>query len=138
LSTSIIIPIGSVSARAITAENWVAGALELPRIKSVTSIGPDSDDLTWWHFYLAPRQELSSGRLKLFPYRRRRVRVPLVRGGGEFTFDTIEQHGAAAIFQRVSTTLAGRRRLPEHRQRLSVPEDAATDWEQGQLSVETS
>jgi len=130
--------------------NWVSGALRLPWLRAAILIGQDSPDLEGPCFWRAPFRELRSGRVSLFPYGRSRIGVPLrwprtVAGaaasarrwyGVELSFQTIQQCGARHLFDELAVRVAGQRVY------LSVDKDclaapfAATDWEQGRLSLD--
>ncbi|MFI5378373.1 MAG: arginase family protein [Tepidisphaerales bacterium] len=142
--------------------NWLSSALNLSGVEQVILIGQDSPDLVWYRFYRAPFDALCAGRLTIHPLRLRRRRVPLrwpvppvsspaespsSAPAGEDTGGTFRRHrwGTELLFDSVRATpgLLDRlaKRLSGKNIYLSIdkdallPEDAATDWEQGGLSL---
>ncbi len=130
--------------------NWVAGALRLPWVESAVLIGQGSADLRGHSFWVVPFRELCEGDVQVFPSTTARVRVPLrwpaaVRGaagstrrwyGTELRFPTVEQQGAAAVFDAVAARLAGQQvYVCLDKDCLAAPY-AATDWDQGRLTLQ--
>jgi len=130
--------------------NWVSGALRLPWLREAILLGQDSPDLRGACFWRAPFRELRRGRVSLFPYGRSRIRVPFwwprtVAGaaastrrwyGVELSFQTVQQVGARRLFDEVASRVAGQRVYLSIDKDCLAPPYAATDWEQGRLSLD--
>lgn len=129
--------------------DWVAGFREMPWIEQVVLIGQDSEDLDWYYFYTAPLKEISTGKIRLHPFKRRGAKVPFwwTRGGQKgassthwwgtsLHFETLRDEGAETLFARVASELRGRKIY------LSIDKDvlnkdcAFTDWDQGSLTLD--
>ncbi len=129
--------------------NWVSGALRLPWIQSVIMIGQNSLDIKGNHFFGVPFQELCEGKVKLYPYEKKRVRIPFrwpskVLGaaktirrfyGVDLYFDTVSGQGVENLFDQLTKDLQGQNIY------ISIDKDclersaAITDWEQGKLPL---
>lgn len=129
--------------------NWVASALELPCIEEVIIVGPDSSDLSGYKLYTAPVRELRTGKLSIYPYRRRMSFMPgkrvlgnspyveLCPGtlGTTFRFSVVEEVGIGECLSRLGRRLDGRKVYLSIDKDCLRPEEAVTDWEQGKLRL---
>ena len=129
--------------------NWVSGVLRLPWIKSVVMVGQDSPDLAGQHFWGVPFQELCEGRVQLYPYGKKLIRVPFrwpskVLGaasavrrfyGTDLYFNTVSAQGAENFFDRLAERLKGQNLYLSIDKDCLEPQAAITDWEQGKLSL---
>ena len=128
---------------------WVATALRLPFVESVTMVGQDSEDLRGKEFWFAPFADFCRGRVRLYPYRKDKVTVPLkwagtVSGashsratltGTELEFDTVAGRGVRYIARDICRRFGGKNvYLTIDKDALST-QYALTDWDQGQLSL---
>jgi arginase family enzyme len=130
--------------------NWLASVLDMPQLISATLVGQDSEDLRGTNFGTAPLKDLYAGRVKLYPYARSRIHLPFrwpqkVLGvssskrnllGVNLALDTVACRGAHSIFSEIAMNLAGQNVYISIDKDCLRPEDAMTDWEQGQLSLE--
>ena len=106
-------------------------------------IGADSPDLKWYRFYPAPFHELCDGRLQFHPLRFVQVRLPLKYGGPEqkwwgswLRFRTVQSIGAKKLFNEIAEQLAETNIYLTIDKDCLRPADAATDWEQGGLTLD--
>jgi len=129
---------------------WVATALRLPWIESVTMIGQDSNDLIGKEFWFTPWADFCQGRVTVYPHTRESTFVPLrwpekvtgaaaserSLGGVEIKFDTLSKLGVGALALRVAGSLKGKNVY------LTIDKDAfnydyaLSDWEQGRLTLD--
>jgi hypothetical protein len=126
--------------------NWVAGAVGLPFVSSVFLLGQDSNDLKGIDLWSIPFEELLSGRLRLYPYRKSKIFVPgkwpshFINQhkrhilGTSLSFETISQSTAEEFFRQIGKSL---KNIPVY---ISIDKDCIrsaeleTDWESGQFS----
>lgn len=124
--------------------NWVAGAISSAR--DAYLIGPTSADLDGWKLRLIPFEALCQGRIKLFPYYKKKIFVPFKRPasfcnpmkrrlfGSTLAFESVQNLGAGKLFEKIAAELRGRSVY------LSIDKDCLssefieTDWEQGAFS----
>lgn len=113
--------------------SWVNRVLDMPHVARVVTIGPCSDDLTWPQLKGANLAALASGRLELWPWRHapsRRLGAPPLawRNLGD---ETDWAGCLAAIFGS----------LPTRSVWVSIdkdvlrPEEAITNWDQGEMPL---
>jgi hypothetical protein len=131
--------------------NWVAGALRLSMVRGATLIGQDSNDFRGRDMAVCPIADLASGRLTVFPWSVEEAFAPgrwpktsanngspvtrqLV--GSRVRFSPLTKTGPAAAFEKVSEALQGQDIYLSIDKDCLLPRDAATDWEQGQLSLD--
>ncbi len=129
--------------------NWVSGALRLPWIQSVIMVGQNSSDIKGHHFFGVPFRELCEGKVRLYPYEKKRVRIPFrwpskVLGaakavrrfyGVDLYFDTISDQGVENLFDQLAKDLQGRNIYISIDKDCLEPQAAITDWGQGKLSI---
>lgn len=130
--------------------NWISSALRLPWLKSVTMIGQNSSDLYGRSFFGVPYRDFVEGRIHIYPYERKKICVPFrwdssVRGakesathwyGTEIRFETVNEYGASAIFQKVAEQLKGKKVYLSLDKDAFCKQDALTDWDQGKLTLQ--
>ncbi|MFA4933623.1 MAG: arginase family protein [Candidatus Omnitrophota bacterium] len=129
--------------------SWVNQALKNKFIVKCVLIGPGSEDLSFPALQTANLGALSSGRLEIYPYRKKPSRVYfrglrqsqsiVVRKGifsDQIIWDQLENKDLAGFFLQLI------RRLPTNKVYVSIDKDclradyALTNWEEGFLSLE--
>lgn len=114
--------------------SWINRALELPQIAKVVTLGPCSDDLDWPQLKGGNWPALTQGRIALFPWRHPPSRL-LGRPAHRWT----ELSGLADPEDWLRGLFAG---LPTDAVWVSIdkdvlaPQQAATNWDQGGMSLE--
>jgi arginase family enzyme len=130
--------------------NWLAGFRKYPWISEVIMLGQNSPDLKWYFYYTAPFQDLCAGRIRLHPYARRAVRVPMrwAKGrspymasevhwwGTELTYRTLSEGGLQHTVDQVVSSLKGKNVYLSIDKDCLSPDVIKTDWDQGALKLE--
>ncbi len=131
--------------------NWVSQVVKLPWVKKIYLVGQDSSDISGWHFWSAPFNELCQGCIHLYPYARKKARVPFkwpsatlgVRQsarrfyGVDLYFDTILEKGPEEFFRDLAAELKDENIYISLDKDCLRQEVALTDWEQGRLELPT-
>lgn len=130
--------------------NWVAGALGLPRVERAVLIGMNGPDLRPRDLHFAPLRDVASGRAEMYPWECAGVELALrrpegmredgpvrrTRRGCSIRWATMAQMGADATFARVAGALEGRSIYLSIDKDCLRSADAASDWEQGAMSLD--
>jgi arginase family enzyme len=131
--------------------NWVAGALALPSVRGAALIGLDSNDFRKRDMAVCPLDDLASGRLTVVPWNveeafapgrwpraAAQTGSPVARRlfGSRASFSPISKTGPAAAFERATARLEGQSVYLSIDKDCLHARDAATDWEQGRLSLD--
>lgn len=141
--------------------NWLARVIRPPWLQQTLMLGMDSPHDLWGvRFWASPWEDVTSGRIRLFPYRKREVFVPFKKAsffltgsekesknrredqasslfGTRLRFRTFSESGSAALFSDLARQIAGKRVYISIDKDCLRPADAATDWEQGQMTLDT-
>ncbi len=122
---------------------WVNRALDLPNVRRVVTIGVCSDDLVYPQLKTGNLADLSSGRLEIHPWRVAPSRVWGRIGDGpghQQVGGTLQWNCLAGQdWTAFNKALAGR--LPTEAVWITIdkdvlrPEDAATNWDQGEMPL---
>lgn len=122
---------------------WVNRALELPHVLKVITVGPTSADLDSPDVKGGAFEHLAAGRIEMFPWRRppSRLRRPLSDGPGHSVREgRLHWREVGDGFEGFLPALIAR--IPEDaRVWLTIdkdalrPEDAGTNWDQGEMSL---
>ncbi len=124
---------------------WVNRALEMPQVKRIVTLGPCSDDLVLPQLKTGNVAALASGRLELHPWRAPPSRVwgrvgdgPGHRQvGGRLVWNCLLRLQGASFLGALAD------RLPTEAVWVSIDkdvlrhEDAATNWDQGEMPLDT-
>ena len=123
---------------------WVNRALAMPGIERVVTLGVCSDDLVMPQLKTGNIPALASGRLELHPWRARPTRVWGAiddgpghrRVGAHLVWKCLADREWSAFLDELVS------RLPTHAVWITIdkdvlrPEDAATNWDQGEMPLE--
>lgn len=113
--------------------SWVNRVLDMSHVAKVVTIGPTSHDITWPQFKGANLAALDGGKLELHPWRLAPSRV---LGKGTITWANL----AGGDWDEFVADMV--RRLPTEAVYLTIdkdvlhPDDAVTNWNQGEMRVE--
>lgn len=129
--------------------NWVSGIPKIKRVQSIILAGQDSDDLKPKNFWSFPFRELCTGRIQLFPYKRKPIRAfmrwparvasaeKIVRRfyGTDLYFETLMQSSPDIFFSNLADRLKGQTLYISIDKDCLEKKSALTDWEQGQIAL---
>ncbi len=129
--------------------NWVSSTIQLPRIQSAILMGQDSADIRGSQFWLSPYEAWQKGRIALYPYRRKSSFLPLKWPkavpsvsklvysplGTTVRFNTLAEDGPQGFFEAFGKRLMGQSIYLSIDKDCLCPENAMTDWDQGQMSL---
>lgn len=122
---------------------WVSRVLDLPKVSRVVTLGPCSDDLVWPQLKMGNVAALASGRLELYPWSAAPSRVwgrisdgfGHHRQGRHLVWRCLAEENWHSFLDELRT------RLPTEAIWISIdkdvlrPQDAATNWDQGQMPL---
>ena len=123
---------------------WVNRALELPNVLKVITVGPTSADLDSPDARGGAFDHLASGRIEMFPWRRpaSKLRKPLNDGpghrvgGGTLHWREVGDDFSAFLPELVARIPADARVWLTIDKDALRPEDAGTNWDQGEMPLE--
>lgn len=113
--------------------SWVNRVLDLPNVSRVITLGPCSDDLSWPELKGGNLAALASGRLQLWPWQH----APSLRlGRGPIVWNNLADmpDWTDALREILDGLPPGATWLTIDKDVLR-PEDAATNWDQGQMPL---
>ena len=122
---------------------WVNRALELPNVLKVITVGPTSADLDSPDVKGGAFDHLASGRIEMFPWRRApsKLRRPLSDGAGHSVKDgqlhwrDVGDDFAAFLPELIERIPADARVWLTIDKDALRPEDAGTNWDQGEMPL---
>jgi hypothetical protein len=123
---------------------WVNRALRLPHVRKVVTLGPCSDDLSWPELKTANLAALREGWLEIHPWRHAPSRVlgdyergPAHRSrGGYIEWSNLADEDWRTTLLDIVTGIATRAVWITIDKDVLVEEEAATNWDQGGMSVD--
>lgn len=130
--------------------NWVSGAVKLSWVESIILVGQDSDDLKGINFLFSPIKELVSGRVNIYPYKRKKTLIPfkwikhlscieethIHFYGTEILYKPVRPTGVRNFFKELSESLKNKNVYISIDKDCLRNEFAITNWEEGQLSLD--
>jgi len=114
--------------------SWINRVLERPQIAKVVTLGPCSDDLDWPQLKGGNWPALMSGRLELYPWRHAPSRL-LLRPAYRWT-ELSGLDDPAAFLDQLFAGLPTQDVWVSIDKDVLAPQQAATNWDQGGMSLE--
>ena len=122
---------------------WVNRALELPQVRKVVTIGPCSDDLVRPELQFANLGAVADGRIALFPWRHAPSRVwgrygataSYRQQGGHLHWRNLADEDWDAFLDELVAAIPTRAIWLTIDKDVLGPQDACTNWDQGQMPL---
>lgn len=123
---------------------WVNRALELPQVRKVITIGPCSDDLVRPELQFANLGAVEDGRIALFPWRHAPSRVwgrydtttSYRQEGNHLHWRNLADEDWDAFLDELVEAIPTRAIWLTIDKDVLRPQDACTNWDQGQMSLD--
>jgi len=113
--------------------SWINRALELPMIHKIVTLGPCSDDLVWPQLKGLNLRAVRQGQLELWPWRHPPSRL---LSGGYLEWLSLGDHPDwLGILDEILLRLPTKRVWISLDKDVLQPDDAVTNWDQGQMPL---